>query len=262
MTTKTNKYNYRTIAIPASQLISPRETYQRELFSPRAKEIASKFDERIANEPKVSYRDGKYYVFDGQHTIGARVLVSGDKDIPIKCKVYYGMDEQEEALLFAQQNGISAPLTAGARMRAQIFGKDSEATAFYAANVSIGLALDFDHNRGLDRIGCIKTAFNAYKRIGEERYMEAMKMLKAAWDGDPDSFRTENIIAITYFVDRYHGEYCPQRLVTRLRSTDPLKIHRDGRAVGVNLTGYKKYLFPLLCIYNENAGRNELPMKF
>lgn len=91
--------------------------------------------------------------------------------------------------------------------------------------------------------------------------MEAMKILKAAWNGNPDSFRTENIIAITYFVDRYHDEYCPQRLVTQLRSTDPLKIYRDGRAVGVNLTGYKKYLFPLLCIYNENAGKNELPMK-
>jgi len=172
------------------------------------------------------------------------------------------MDEQEEALLFAQQNGVSAPLTAGARMRAKIFGKDSEATAFYMANLSVGLALDFDHNRGLDRIGCIKTAFNAYKRIGEERYMEAMKILKAAWSGNPDSFRTENIIAITYFVDRYHDEYCPQRLVTQLRSVDPLKIYREGRAVGVNLTGYKKYLFPLLCIYNENAGKNELPMKF
>ena len=37
MTTKTNKYNYKSIVIPASQLISPRETYQRELFSPPCK---------------------------------------------------------------------------------------------------------------------------------------------------------------------------------------------------------------------------------
>lgn len=82
MTTKANKYNYRAVSIPASQLIIPRETYQRDYFSPRTKEIAAAFDERLANEPKVSYRDGKYYVFDGQHTIGARVLVSGDKIFP------------------------------------------------------------------------------------------------------------------------------------------------------------------------------------
>ena len=262
MTTKTNKYNYKSIVIPASQLISPRETYQRELFSPRAKEIASKFDERIANEPKVSYRDGKYYVFDGQHTIGARVLVSGDKDVPIKCKVYYGMDAEEEALLFAQQNGISAPLTAGARMRAKIYGKDSEATAFYMANLSVGLVLDFDHNRGLDRIGCIKTAFDAYKRIGEERYKEAMTILKSVWDGEPDSFRVENVTAITYFVDLYHDQYCPRRLVTQLQRSDPMNIPREGKAIGVNLAGYKKYLFQLLCIYNGNSKKHSLPMKF
>lgn len=262
MTAKTNKYNYKAISIPASQLMIPRETYQRPFTSPRAKEIARNFDERIANEPKVSYRNGKYYVFDGQHTVGARVILSDDKDILIKCKVYYGMDEEEEALLFAQQNGISAPLSAGARMRAQIFGSDTDAAAFYEANRSIGLVLDYDHNRGRDRIGCIKTAFNAYKRIGEERYTEAMKTLKAAWNGDPDSFRTENIIAITYFVDLYHGQYCPRRLVTQLHSVDPLKIYRDGRAIGVNLAGYKRYLFPLLSLYNEGAGKNALPMKF
>lgn len=60
MTTKTNKYNYRQMSIPASQLIVPRETYQRDYFSPRAKEIAAEFDERLANKPKVSYRDGKF----------------------------------------------------------------------------------------------------------------------------------------------------------------------------------------------------------
>jgi hypothetical protein len=87
MTTKTNKYNYKTIIIPASQLISPRETYQRELFSPSATEIAGKFDERIANEPKVSYRDGKYYVFDGQHTIGARISSPAIRTFPssVRC---------------------------------------------------------------------------------------------------------------------------------------------------------------------------------
>ena len=258
MTTKTNKYNYKTIIIPASQLISPRETYQRELVSPRAKEIAGKFDERIANEPKVSYRDGKYYVFDGQHTIGARILVSGNKDVPIKCKVIPGWRRKS---CLCPPTGVSCSADCRCRMRER-FSVRIRSNRFLYGNLSVGLALDFDHNRGLDRIGCIKTAFNAYKRIGEERYMEAMKILKAAWNGNPDSFRTENIIAITYFVDRYHDEYCPQRLVTQLRSTDPLKIYRDGRAVGVNLTGYKKYLFPLLCIYNENAGKNELPMKF
>lgn len=41
-----------------------------------------------ANEPKVSFRNGRYYVTDGQHTIEARILRNGGKDLPILCKVY------------------------------------------------------------------------------------------------------------------------------------------------------------------------------
>lgn len=36
----------------------PRRTYQRELNPERVRKIAAEFDARIANEPKVSFRDG------------------------------------------------------------------------------------------------------------------------------------------------------------------------------------------------------------
>lgn len=259
---KKTHYSYRQMKIPASQLVIPRESYQRPFSHSRAKEIAENFDERIANEPKVSYRNGKYYVFDGQHTIEARVILSGDEDVLITCKVYYGMTEEEEALLFAQQTGISAPLSAGARIRAKIFGNDPVAVSFFKVNDALGIQLDYDHARGKNRIGCIKTAFNSFKRIGEERYTEAMKILKTVWDGEPDSFRAENVLAITHFVDLYHEQYCPQRLMTQLHNADPLKIYREGRAMGVNLAGYKKYLFQLLSIYNGDSRKYALPRKF
>ena len=38
-------------------------TYQRKLDKNKVRRIAAEFDERIANEPKLSYRDGKYFVF-------------------------------------------------------------------------------------------------------------------------------------------------------------------------------------------------------
>lgn len=259
---KKKNYSYKELTLSTAQIEVPRESYQRGFSQSRAEKIAAEFDERIANEPKVSYRDGKFYVFDGQHTIAARKILNGGNDVSIKCKVYYGMSEQDEALLFAQQTGVSAPLSAGARIRAEIFGDEAAAVAFYEANNDIGLQLDYDQERGLNRIGCIKTAYDAYHRIGEERYKEAMAILKKAWDGEPDSFRAENVLAITYFVDLYHGEYCPHRLVTQLHRADPLSIYREGRAIGVNLAGYKKYLFQLLCIYNGNSKKYALPMKF
>lgn len=253
---------YKMMVLDTSQIIAPREDYQRELKSERVKRIVKSFDERIANEPKVSFRDGKYYVFDGQHTIDARKVMNGGKDLPVLCKVYMGLDEKEEAMLFAKQTGESARLTPGIRVRAEIYAKDANATAFLNANADLGIELDYDQERGFMRIGCIQTALDAYRKLGEERYKEAMKIIVAAWGGEPDSFRTENIIGITRFVDLYHENFIKQRLIERLGNTDPLTIPREGRAVGINLAGYKKYLHQVWRIYNGSGKKYSLPKKF
>lgn len=143
----------------------PRSYYQRHLNASRVKRIAAEFDERIANAPKVSYRDGHYYVFDGQHTIAARKLLNNNSDLNIVCKVYSGLTEQEEALLFAQQTGISAPLTAGAKLRAKIHGGDPEAIAFQSATQRAGFGLSFNQSHAKWKIACIATAFGEYARV-------------------------------------------------------------------------------------------------
>ena len=173
-----------------------------------------------------------------------------------------GLDEKEEAMLFAKQTGESARLTPGIRVRAEIFAKDANATSFLNANADLGIELDYDQERGFMRIGCIQTALDAYRKIGEERYKEAMKIIVAAWGGEPDSFRTENIIGITRFVDLYHENFIKQRLTERLGNVDPLTIPREGRAVGINLAGYKKYLHQVWRIYNGSGKKYSLPKKF
>ena len=115
--------------------------YQRELSIPNIERMSAEFTEWIANPPKVSYRDGHYYVFDGQHTLMTRKAMNGGADLPIICKVYYGLTQEEEAILFSRQTGVSAPLTAGAKLRAALFGKDAEAIAFLNATESTGLQL-------------------------------------------------------------------------------------------------------------------------
>ncbi len=245
-----------------SDLEVPRNAYQRPLSPSRVQTIVRQFDEHLANEPKVSYRDGHYYVFDGQHTVAARKLRNGGQDLPIKCKVYYDLTDADEALLFAQQFGVSAILTSGAKMRALLYGKDPTALAFLRANESIGIQLDYDMHRGRNRIGCIHTAFNEYKTVGEEIYIEAMSIILEAWNGDPHSLRSEIVQAVIQFVNLYHKEYDRTRLVNRLKIYDPLTIYREGQAMGVNLHGYKKYLFQVYRIYNGSSKKTALPLKF
>ena len=117
-----------------SVLLNPCAEYQRLLRMGKVARIAANFSEYIANEPKVSYRDGRYFVFDGQNTIEARKTCNGGRDLPIRCKVFYGLSKEHEALLFAVQTGISSELTAGEQLRAKLVAHEENACDFAAGN--------------------------------------------------------------------------------------------------------------------------------
>lgn len=89
---------YQLSVIHSSKLIYPREIYQRGVERKRVELIARDFNEYIVNEPKVSFRNGRYYVMDGQHTIEGCILLNGGEDRPILCKVYTGLTMEQEAL--------------------------------------------------------------------------------------------------------------------------------------------------------------------
>ena len=135
---------YQLMVIHSSKLIYPREIYQRGVERKRVELIARDFNEYIVSEPKVSFRNGRYYVMDGQHTIEGCILLNGGEDRPILCKVYTGLTMEQETLLFAEQNGHAAPLSAGIKLRAKVVGGDAPSKAFVAATNRVGLSLNYD----------------------------------------------------------------------------------------------------------------------
>ena len=260
--TRMHEMPYYTTVINSADLVIPRSTYQRDLNNRRVNEIAAHFDERIANEPKVNLRGGKFYVFDGQHTVAARKKLNGDRDLPILCKVYTDLPERDEALLFAQQTGTSAKVYPGAKVRALIFGGDTDAQDFWEATVEAGLRLSFNQTRGQKRIGCVATAFAEFQSVGREIYTEALRVIVAAWDGHKDSLRADTIQGVAEFIKLYYDEYDPKRLVSRCRRYDPMHISRCAKESGDALPTPQKYIFEVWKIYNGTNAANNLPLKF
>ena len=253
---------YQLMVIHSSKLVYPRELYQRGVERKRVELIAAHFNEYVANEPKVSFRNGQFIVTDGQHTIEGRILRNGGKDLPILCKVYTGMTVEQEALLFAEQNGFSAPLTAGIKLRAKVVGGDAISKAFLAATNRVGLSLNYDSQQLTDyRIGCVGTAFRLYKQMGEPLYCETMRLIVAAWEGKPDSFRASVLKGMMHFVELYHGEYDRERLIYSLRAYEPKFIYAAGKAEK-ELRGVKRYVNLFYRIYNGRRRHSTLPMKF
>ena len=251
---------YKLMEINSRDLEIPDE-YQRRLNTERVAKIAAGFNERIANEPKVSFRDGHYYVFDGQHTISARKHLNGDNELPILCKVYYGMTEAEEARLFAMQTGYSAALTPSAKLRANLHGEEKASSEFYKATEEAGFHIGFERGGGVGRIICINTAFAEFKRVGAEIYKEALTILLEAWGGDPESLRAEVLQGFIHFVELYHDEYDRNRLIYSLRSYEPSFIYVAGKAEK-ELRGVKRYINIFYRIYNGRRKYSILSMKF
>ena len=68
------KFDYQMVN---SALLIPCAEYQRVLHVEKVAHIAENFSEYVANEPKVSFRDGRFYIFDGQNTVEARRTCNG-----------------------------------------------------------------------------------------------------------------------------------------------------------------------------------------
>lgn len=236
--------------------------YQREFDERKVKRIVENFDERIANEPKLSLRNGEYYVFDGQHTIAARKMRNSGKDLNIVCKVFYDMTEEDEALLFAAQTGFSSKPTPGITLRAKILGYDGDSIAFVRATKSVGLQPSYSGVCGLYRLRCINTAKKAYHRVGETHYVEAMKLIVEAWGGNPKSLLMEIVTAMCDFVHIYYDEYDHEALVGRLAFTDPYQLVLKARDPVDRDAGKKKAVAYILDLYNREKLGDALPVRF
>lgn len=236
-------------------------TYQRKLDKNKVKRIVAEFDERIANEPKLSYRDGRYYVFDGQHTIVARKSLNHDNDVDIVCKVYSDLTENDEALLFAQQTGISSKPTPGITLRAKKIGNDTEALLFIKVNEELNIQPSFSDVRGKYRLKCINTARKEFDKIGAKQYREAMKIIVDAWKGKSASLISEVIVAMCSFVNTYHGEFDRNKFAKKLSHIEPYDIVMAARTIG-ETGGKKKALKLLLDVYNNENNKDPLCVKF
>ena len=247
--------------IPSDKLEVLRNEYQKPLNKKRVALIAAHFDERIANEPKVNYRDGHYYVFNGQHTYAARVLLNGGKPLLIRCKVYRNLTKEQEAILFAEQTGFAAMPTPANRLRARLYAGVEEAVAFKKATEQAGFILDLDDSRSNNHIHCINTCLREYRRVGPETYSNALGVIYSAWGGAQDSLLCSIIIGVSEFMKCYAGEFNTQRLISLLSRTDPRELHQKMQS-DFKHPGWKKNVFQIYNVYNDGCGGAVLPMKF
>ena len=177
--------------------------YQRPLDQRRVEKIANEFSGDLFNEPKVSYRDGKYWVFNGQHSIAAwRKYHNGD-DKPVYCKVFKGMTWLEECDAFMKQNGLSKDPTTNEKLHAAFNSKDPDVVDMVEKAKLCGFDVNFSLSKTPTRIIALSALFRAYKMLGGEAFLDMLTAIKEAWYGDIDAVSQQIITGIVLIVAIY-----------------------------------------------------------
>ena len=182
--------------------INPR--IQRKLSTMRVEKIKKEYSPMIANPIKVSYRDGKFYIFDGMHTRTAMRDLNGTDDFPIFCRVYFGLTEEDEARLFAEQFGFSEPVAMAYRLRALKVAKDETVLAFLKATKDCGFSITLGSSTTVNgHIAAACTAYNAYRDLGAHEYERMMKTLHRTWAGESWSIGRNMLGGMWRFLKMY-----------------------------------------------------------
>lgn len=254
-----NEFKYEYKKLNSKQIVVCEE-YQRLLDYNRVKRIAKKFNPNKVREIWVSHRDGKYWCFDGQHTLSVLKEVNGNKDLMVACKVFYGMTKEDEALIFAGQcDDVVRPVSEYI-MRAKMVGKDQDILDFVKCVESCGLKCDFTRGQAFKKLICYSTAFQIFKKYGELHLCSVLNTIIEIWGGEKESMRKEIIGAFDVFIRTYDGDYRHNDLVTRLRKVQPATLIGQGNAIGNG--GYTRYAIAIFNIYNSKTRGNRLEYKF
>ena len=213
-------------------------SYQRPTEPERVRSIVSQFDPALVNLLKVSVRDGHYYVFDGGHTLAALRTVNGQRDFPVLCKIYYGLTYEEEAVLFAKQQGNAKKVGIPYKLRALEAAGDLEAVDFLERTRRSGFEITPGARTVRDgTITAVKRAYDAYKQLGPERYEKMMRLVKETWNGEAWSVGQSMLGGLSDFYRTYGDSIREHRFVSKLAGVSRTAIDREASGYyGVSAT--------------------------
>lgn len=247
--------NNHVIQYLMSDRLEPHPIAQRAFNRQHANNISKNFNINLMQPLTVSYRDGVYYILDGQHRKYAAEKHNGGP-VLLECKVYYGLTNKEEVEIFKGLNvGVKIPRIEDVM---HVDYRNDESYAIDIANTckEFGFECSFgemyrDRNvKYGKRIAASHALKVAYEKLGSVGFRDMIEVIAKAWGCDPDSVRADMLKGFTLFWEKYSDVVDKESLILRLKKESPATI---ARVSYVGKSANASRAFAILCIYN--AGR-------
>ena len=245
-----------TTMLPLSKLNIGK--YQKDLNIERVKRIVEKFDIHRMRPIEVSFRDGEFWVFDGQHRANAYYLM-GLTEIP--AVIHRGLTYQDEAYLFARQQEDVGSVNTNHKWNALVEAKDPEAMEIIKLCKDWGFAI-LQHNNKGNNIKCVKTLRDLYREFGPEKLGTILMCIKNAWMYMDHSTDVAIISGIARLVKAFPDKFDFKRLESALSGTTPKLILRDMEDKHHSVRGEsRRAAYQILDLYNKGLGKRKFDSK-
>ena len=238
--------------------------YQRPVKEKDVNRLIAEWDDRLMEPLTVSFRDGKFYVIDGQHRIQALRKMNGNQDVMVLCKVFNGMTYFDEAMLCYQLDKAKRRLTLAQSTKALVeSGTDADIGNICRLMDEAGFTWDLEKSReGDHRIVVTRSIIDAYQVLGPDAFSRMLSLLDACWHGDPNSLNASMISGMTLFLKTYSQDLNDASFSQRMAAIDPQEIVRRSKTDCSTSSKALRVARVLLEKYNKARGGRKLAYRF
>ena len=169
----TTKFQKNLATLPVS--IIRVDDYQRVLRESNVKKIVSGFDPIGLQHLSISFRDGEYYVFDGQHRLEALKRLGIEE---VECIIHYGMSYEDEAKAWDYFN---KQITVASRLdeaNAALKRGELLEVGIDEAVREVGLEIDYKKVGVSGRVRAYSALEQVYKKEGKERLQKVLLFIR------------------------------------------------------------------------------------
>jgi len=190
---------------------------QRDLRPGRVDYLVKNFDEQMFGYPVVNWRDGVYWIIDGQHRLVCARHVYGiedqDRKQTIECVVYENLTDQEMAEMFDRMNDRLSvhPFD---KFKVRCTAERQRETSILRTVESQGLKVSQQRVKGA--VGAVNALGRVYDRAGDVVLGQALRTIRDAYDSDHAAFDRALIEGIGLVFNRYNGRTDEKRLAEAL----------------------------------------------
>ena len=241
------------------------QPYQRPVKPEYVAALIQKWDNTLLTPLVVSFRDGNFYVVDGQNRIAAMRKMADDKDVTVPCLIYTGLTYEQEAELYYKLDQAKGRLQLSHAIKALLeSGTDPEITDVKRRVEEAGFLWVLGSPTGAAfEIVTTRAIIRAYRFLGGAAFSRMMELMAATWHGTPNSLKSSMLSGMALFLKTYETELDDKSFIKRMVDVDPDEIIRRGKMDFSTNRAALRYARVILSKYNgQQRGGRKLPYRF